>query len=112
SIAPNQIYGLLGRNGAGKTTIMRIITAQLRASSGEVRVFGQEPYENNQVLSQLCFVKDNQKYPDHFRVNDVLEVSSAIFSSWDRECAHALIRDFELPLNRKIKKLSLGMRSS
>ena len=64
SIEAEKIYGLLGRNGAGKTTIMQIITAQLFATSGDVQVFGEAPYENSRVLSQLCFVKESQKYPD------------------------------------------------
>ncbi len=49
SIQANKIYGLLGRNGAGKTTIMQIITAQLFATSGQVEVFGEHPYENSRV---------------------------------------------------------------
>ena len=43
SIEQNTIYGLLGRNGAGKTTIMSILTAQNFATSGDVRVFGDDP---------------------------------------------------------------------
>ena len=57
-IEENTIYGLLGRNGAGKTTIMSILTAQNFATSGDVRVFGQDPYENSRVLSRICFVRE------------------------------------------------------
>lgn len=46
SLEPGKIYGLLGRNGAGKTTIMHLLTAQLFATNGEVKVFGEDPYEN------------------------------------------------------------------
>ncbi len=46
-----KIYGLLGRNGAGKTTIMHMLTAQMFPTSGKVSVFGEAPYENNRVLS-------------------------------------------------------------
>lgn len=112
SIEANKIYGLLGRNGAGKTTIMQIITAQLFATSGEVKVFGEHPYENNRVLSQICFVKDSQKYPNSYRVIDVLHQAALFFPSWDREYAFALIEDFQLPLNRRMKALSRGMLSA
>jgi len=47
ALEENRIYGLLGRNGAGKTTIMNLITAQLFPTSGELKVFGEEPYENS-----------------------------------------------------------------
>jgi ABC-2 type transport system ATP-binding protein len=112
SIEAGKIYGLLGRNGAGKTTIMRILTAQEFATSGEVRVFGETPYENSRVLSQICFVRDNQTYPRFFRVIDVLEVASLFFPNWDREYAFALTEDFRLPLNRRMCALSRGMLSA
>ncbi|OAB26071.1 ABC transporter ATP-binding protein [Paenibacillus macquariensis subsp. defensor] len=112
SIESNKIYGLLGRNGAGKSTLMHLITAQQFASSGDIQVFGEHPYENNRVLSQCCFIKESQKYPDNYRINDLLEVSSFFFPNWDRDYAHALIELFKLPLTRRIKKLSRGMLSS
>ncbi|HKV01827.1 MAG TPA: ATP-binding cassette domain-containing protein, partial [Ktedonobacteraceae bacterium] len=112
SIEAGKIYGLLGRNGAGKTTIMQIITAQLFATSGEVKVFGEHPYENSRVLSQICFVKDSQKYPNNYRVIDVLHQAAFFFPHWDREYAFALIEDFRLPLKRRMKALSRGMLSA
>ncbi|WP_274654754.1 ABC transporter ATP-binding protein [Paenibacillus humicola] len=108
----NKIYGLLGRNGAGKTTIMHMLTAQLFPTGGELKVFGEGPYENDRVLSRVCFIKESQKYPDHFRVADVLETGAAIFPDWDREFAYSLVNDFRLPLRRKMKKLSRGMLSA
>jgi ABC-2 type transport system ATP-binding protein len=112
SLEKNKIYGLLGRNGAGKTTIMHMITAQLFATSGDLKVFGEHPYENNRVLNQICFIKESQKYPDTYRIIDVLEVSALFFPNFDRDYAHSLIKDFNLPLKRRIKKLSRGMLSA
>ncbi|WP_284240844.1 ABC transporter ATP-binding protein [Paenibacillus glycanilyticus] len=112
TLEPDKIYGLLGRNGAGKTTIMHMITAQLFATSGELKVFGEAPYENSRVLSQVCFIKESQKYPDNYTVKDVLELSSSLFPNWDRQFANELVVDFQLPLKRKMKKLSRGMHSS
>ena len=112
AIEANKIYGLLGRNGAGKTTIMRIITAQEFATSGDVQVFGEAPYENHRVLSQLCFVKDSQKYPNNYRLIDVLEQAAWFFPQWDREYAFALSDEFRLPLKRRMNALSRGMLSA
>lgn len=112
SIEAGKIYGLLGRNGAGKTTIMQLLTAQIFATSGILRVFGEEPYENKRVLSQICFIRENQKYPENFHVNDVLSVSAALFPHWDQEYANSLLVDFQLPLRRRVKALSRGMLSS
>lgn len=107
-----KIYGLLGRNGAGKTTIMHMLTAQLFPTSGELKVFGESPFENNRVLSRVCFIKESQKYPDNIRIIDALEVAEMFFPNWDREFAHSLVADFQLPLKRRIKKLSRGMLSA
>ena len=75
SIALNEgrIYGLLGRNGAGKTTLLQLITARIFATSGDIRVFGAAPYENAHVLSQICFVREDQKYPESFRVVETVD---------------------------------------
>jgi ABC-2 type transport system ATP-binding protein len=112
SVVAGKIYGLLGRNGAGKTTIMKMITAQVFATSGELKVFGETPYENSHVLSQICFMKESQKYPEGFRFIDILELSSSFFPHWDREYAYSLTEDFQLPLKRKMKALSRGMLSA
>jgi ABC-2 type transport system ATP-binding protein len=112
SIEAGKIYGLLGRNGAGKTTIMRLITAHLFPTSGEVWVFGAHPYENSRVLSQVCAVSDRQKYPNGYRVLDVLHQAAYFFPQWDREYAFALVEAFRLPLSRLMKALSRGMLSA
>jgi ABC-2 type transport system ATP-binding protein len=90
---------------------MRILTAQEFATSGDVRVFGEAPYENSRVLSQICCVKDSQTYPKYYRLIDVLEVAPSFFPNWDREYAFALTQDFHLPLNRRMRALSRGMLS-
>jgi ABC-2 type transport system ATP-binding protein len=107
-----KIYGLLGRNGAGKTTLMNILTAQWFATSGEVRLFGEDPYENDRVLRRVCFIKESQIYPKSLRVKDVFELSASFFPNWDRAYADALAREFGLPQDRRMGKLSRGMLST
>lgn len=112
SLQADKIYGLLGRNGAGKTTIMHMLTAQLFPTSGELHVFGADPYENNDVLTKICFVKESQKYPESMRITDVIDLCPSIFPNWDQEFAYRLLEDFKLPIKRRVKKLSRGMLSS
>lgn len=112
ALEENKIYGLLGRNGAGKTTIMHLLTAQQFATGGDIRVYGEAPYENSKVLQQLCFIKESQRFPDHFSVKDVLMLAPSFFPHWDAEFAASLVNDFNLPLKRKMKMLSRGMLSS
>ncbi len=112
SLQENTIYGLLGRNGAGKTTLMRILTGQSFATAGELSVLGGHPYENEAVLSQVCFLKESQTYPRHFRVRHALAAARLLFPNWDESFAQSLLADFDLPPNRLVHKLSRGMLST
>src|SRR3954452_16297654 len=106
------ITGLLGRNGAGKTTLMQLLTGHRGPTSGRVEEFGGRPFEDDAVLSQMAFVKEGQRYPDHFRVRDALGAAAMLFPNWDDDLARSLLQDFDLPENRTIKKLSRGMNSA
>lgn len=106
------ITGLLGRNGAGKTTLMQTITGQDFATTGEIRVFGEHPVENAHVLSQVSFIKESQKYPDDFKPKHVFACAPWFYENWDAEFAARLVDDFQLPVNRRIKKLSRGQLSA
>ena len=112
TVEKDKIYGLLGRNGAGKTTMMNLLTAQDFATAGTARVFGESPVENATVLRHLCFIKESQKYPDDFKPKHVFASAPWFFENWDSAFAERLIDDFRLPLNRRIKKLSRGQLSS
>lgn len=105
------ITGLLGHNGSGKSTFMRIVTAQEFATSGTVRVFGEDPVENDDVLRRMVFVREDQLFPD-FKVMHAVRTASWFYPNWNAELADELLRDFGLPLNRAIKRLSRGMRSA
>ena len=108
----NTIHGLLGRNGAGKTTIMRILTGQEFETSGEVRVFGQAPRENEDVLRRVCFIRESLRYPDYYKLREALAAAAIACENWDAEFAAQLVRDFQLPANRQLKKLSRGQLSA
>ncbi|GAA3669421.1 ABC transporter ATP-binding protein [Microbacterium marinilacus] len=111
-VEKDTIYGFLGRNGAGKTTAMSILTAQNSATSGSVRVFGESPYENARVLSRMCFVRESQKYPDDATPTHAFASARLFFPNWDDDLAARLIDDFQLPMKTTIKKLSRGQLSA
>ncbi|WOF23205.1 ABC transporter ATP-binding protein [Microbacterium betulae] len=111
-IEKDAVYGFLGRNGAGKTTAMSILTAQSFATSGEVRVFGENPYENARVLSRMCFVRESQKYPDDATPRHAFASARLFFPHWDQGLADELVDAFQLPTKRTIKKLSRGQLSA
>lgn len=112
SLAANRIYGLLGRNGAGKTTLMSILTAQAFATSGDALVFGKAAYENDAVLSRICFIRESQKYPDDFQPRHAFRSAALFYKNWDQGFAELLAEEFQLPMKRRIKKLSRGQLSA
>lgn len=112
SFEKDRIHGLLGRNGAGKTTMMSVMTAQDWPSEGEVRVFGQVPHENEQVLPDICFVREDQRYPEDAYAKHAFAAARDAFENWDEDFAQQLIKDFNLPLKTTIKKMSRGQKSA
>lgn len=112
SIEQDSITGILGRNGAGKTVLMSLMTAQENPTSGNIRVFGQSPNENASVLSRTCFIRDNQRYPDEYKLAHLLRVGPLFYENWDADLAAHIIETFEIPADRPIRKLSRGQLSA
>lgn len=112
TVEEGSITGLLGGNGAGKTTLMGLITGQAFPSAGSVRVFGEEPLENDRVLSRTCFVREGLRYPNNFKVGHVLSAGRHFYPQWDMDLAQELVEDFRLPRHRQIVKFSRGMVSA
>lgn len=106
------IHGLLGRNGAGKTSLMSIVTGQDWPTEGHVEVFGQRPHENEQVLPRICFVREDQRYIDEAKAAHAFKAAAMAFPNWDWDFAEQLITDFNLPQQTRIKKMSKGQRSA
>ncbi|WP_394553361.1 ABC transporter ATP-binding protein [Agromyces sp. MMS24-JH15] len=108
----HRIYGLLGRNGAGKTTVMQLLTGQLFPNAGTLEVFGRAPAEHADVLRRLCFIAESQRYPEDFTPKHVFRAAPWFFEHWDAAFAERLIADFRLPVKRRLKKLSRGQLSA
>ncbi|MGO1181941.1 MAG: ATP-binding cassette domain-containing protein [Micrococcaceae bacterium] len=111
-LARDQIHGLLGRNGAGKTTLMSLLTAQDWPTEGAVRIFDQSPYENEQVLPSICFVREEQRYPEDALARHAFRAAAEAFPLWNEELAQRLIADFRVPMKTRIKKMSRGQKSA
>jgi ABC-2 type transport system ATP-binding protein len=110
-LEPDSVTGLLGRNGAGKTTLLRIIAGHEFASAGTVALLGASPVESETALRQMVFVREDQTYPD-VKIWQAVRAASWFYPNWSHDLAGALLEEFNLPLNRKVRKLSRGMRSA
>lgn len=111
-VPTHSIVGLLGRNGAGKTTIMSIIAGQDRPSEGHVEVLGHTPFEHAPTLSQIIYVRDNQRYPDDYKLHHVLRIAPDFAPGWSAELAAELVEGLRIPAKTPLKKLSRGQLSA
>lgn len=107
-----KIYGLLGRNGSGKTSLLSILASFRQQTSGEVRIDGEAPYENERIVNQVCFIQENGYLSETFRVRDVIKLAGDCWPNWDAEYADRLMKQFELPAKKQITALSRGMKSA
>lgn len=111
-VPEHSIVGLLGRNGAGKTTIMSILAGQDRPSSGQIEVLGANPFEHASALAHISFIRDNQRYPDDYRLHHVLRIAPDFAPNWSTEVARELVEGFRIPEKTPIKKMSRGQLSA
>lgn len=112
TVTENTITGLLGRNGSGKTTFMALATGQDRQTSGTVKVLGHEPFEHAETVEQLCFIRDNQRYPDDYKLKHTLRAAALSFPNWDAAYAARLTELFRIPTKTAVRKFSRGQFSA
>lgn len=111
-LEPGKVYGLLGANGVGKTTLMSVIVNHKFRTSGEVRIDGADPAENARILERTCFIHEDQRWHDDYSVSHLLRALPHFYSNWQPELADHLLGKFSIPRKTEIKKLSRGQRSA
>jgi ABC-2 type transport system ATP-binding protein len=105
------LYALLGPNGAGKTTTIHMLLNLLEPSSGQANVLGVDSRRlGPSEFARIGFVSENQKIPDWMTVENMLAFCKPLYPDWDDGLCTKWIKKFDLPLDRKVKALSRGMR--
>jgi ABC-type multidrug transport system ATPase subunit len=106
-------YALLGRNSAGKTTLIRTFLGIYRPDAGRVRIFGRDPYrEGPAVLARTGYVPETLAVYEWMRVRELLDFLRHFYPrTWDRAYCYRLLERFELPLESRIRDLSRGMQT-
>lgn len=106
------IYGLLGRNGAGKTTIIRILLGLEPATRGKSIVLGEPSWQLPvSALGQIGYVAEGHNLIPNYSVRKIVELYKNLSARWNEQFFRRLIETFRLPLERKISQLSRGMRA-
>jgi len=111
SVPPGSIYGLLGPNGAGKTTLIKILMNLIDASGGRAEVLGTPSSKLNwKWFQKIGYVSENQKLPEDMSVAQLLAYLQPYYPSWDTKLCSELLQQLDLPVDRKLKNLSRGMK--
>lgn len=111
NVPEGAVYALVGPNGAGKTTAIKILMNILRATSGRAEVLGfDSSHVKGRRLESIGYVSENQEQPEWMTVEYMLSYLRDFYPTWDANLEADLIKQFELPRDRKLRHLSRGMR--
>jgi len=105
------IMGLVGPNGAGKTTVIKLILNLIRRQAGGITVFGEDVIAREKVIkSRIGFVLETPSFVEDAKLRDIAAAVAPLYERWDGTLFRSLISEFGLPLDKKFKKLSHGMK--
>ena len=110
TIQKETIYGLIGSNGAGKTTIIKLLAGIYKQDSGQVVVDGTAVYENEQLKEKIFYISDQPYFFPQYSVKQMAKYYKSMYSSWNEERFRKLAEVFELNMNKKIHTFSKGIQ--
>jgi ABC-2 type transport system ATP-binding protein len=106
-----KIYGLIGRNGAGKTSLLSLLASLREPTKGSITIAGVPPMENPEIMQNVAFIHQSDYRDETSTVKGMLELVSRYRPHYDAEYARYLVQRFQLPTDKAINKLSQGMQS-
>lgn len=108
SLSHGQIIGLLGPNGCGKTTLIKILTGLIKDYSGDVNIDGQRP--NAYTKSIVAFLPEKSYLPDWMRPTDAIDYFADFYEDFDRKKAEYMVSHFSLDPKQRVKTMSKGQQ--
>lgn len=104
------VHAIVGPNGAGKTTLLKMMAMLINPSEGSMHVFGDEFKDGASLRQRVHYVSSEVNLYPLFLVKDILHYGSLLYERWDHQRSKLLVDAFSLPLNKSVRKLSLGMK--
>ena len=104
------IFGIIGPNGVGKTTLLRCLTGIYKPISGNINYDGIEVYDNIEIKGQIGYVADENIMQTKFKVKEVLKYYQYTYDAFDENKFNELNKIFKIPENKYIFQLSKGMK--
>ena len=110
SLEANNIYGLLGKNGTGKSTLLYLISGLLRPANGEVKVDGRLATDRQpEMLKEMFIVPEEFNLPS-VTLDTYVKINKPFYPNFSQEVLESCLKDFELPQTLKLNELSMGQK--
>lgn len=111
SIPSGTIVGLIGENGAGKSTTIKAILNLIKKDGGEIKVLGKEMTDSDTLMrNEIGVVFDGDNFYETLTPGKIGKIMENIYSNWDKGCFEDYLKRFQLPVNKEIKQFSKGMK--
>lgn len=104
------VYGLIGSNGAGKSTFLRTITGIYKPDEGEVLIDDKPVYDNPEVKKEFVFIPDDLYFLHGATLNRMAKLYSTVYETFDFARYETLVKQFKLAPNKNIATFSKGMK--
>ena len=112
SVEKGKIFGLLGKNGMGKTTTINIMMGFLRPTSGSIKIFGEDSHKlSPQTRAKIGLLHEGHLAYEYFTVEQAEKFQSRFFPKWERKYFYDLMDKMNMNYDHKISKMSCGQRS-
>lgn len=110
NVSKGSVYGLIGPNGTGKTTIMKNLCGIYRPDQGEILIDNQPVYENNRIKERMIYISDELFFYSTYSIKAAAGMYSKIYPKWSWKRYESMKEVFKIDEKRKIRRLSKGMQ--
>ena len=111
TLQPESIYGLLGRNGAGKSTVLNMIAHRIEKNSGEILLDNQPLWTTPEAMSDIYLSSPENWFPIDWKVKKIVKVFQQIYPEFDTEFSEECMKAFGVDEKKKLVELSTGYKS-
>ena len=109
-VKPGYVSGLIGQNGAGKSTTFKAILGLIQCDGGSIEIFGQSAL-NEEDKQLLGVVLSDSGFSGYLTISDIIPILENLYKRFDKSFFLRMVNQFELPKNKKIKEISTGMKA-
>ncbi len=112
NVPKGYISGIVGSNGAGKTTVFKLLLDLVALEGGSIKIFGKEVIRlSAKDKEKIGIVLSDMGFSEYLNVNDIARILASTYANFDRQKFATLCSKFELPLNKKVLNFSSGMKA-